>query len=80
MIVFVINCNFFIVLPIQLKTCSSNDFFLFTRESVRARNIGRVSEVLRARPRLIASGAQFIQACNDPNVHVHTFCKHWSFI
>ena len=36
MIVFGIHCNFFIVLPIQPKTCSSNVFFFFTRENVLA--------------------------------------------
>ena len=35
-------CNFFIVLPIRLKTCRSNVFFFFTRQNVPARNIGRV--------------------------------------
>ena len=29
MIVFGIHCNFFIVLPIRLKTCSFNGFFNF---------------------------------------------------
>ena len=29
MIVFGIHCNLFIVLPIRLKTCRSNDFLLF---------------------------------------------------
>ena len=78
MIVFGNDCNFFIVLPIPLKTCRYNDFFfftpiplktcryndfffftpiplkncryngffLFTCQSLRARKIGRVSEVL----------------------------------
>ena len=62
MIVFGNACNFFIVLPIPLKTCRYNDFFfftpiplktcryngffLFTCQSLRVRKIGRVSEVL----------------------------------
>ena len=37
MIAFGIHCNFFIVLPIRLKTCRSNDFLFFTRQNVRAR-------------------------------------------
>ena len=52
-IAFEIPCKFFIVLPIQLKIYRSNDFFFFTRQNVRARKIGRVPEVLRARTRPI---------------------------
>ena len=48
MIAFGIHCRFFIVSPIQLKTCGSNVFLFFKRENVRARKIDRVSEVLRA--------------------------------
>ena len=51
MIVFGIRCNFFIVLPIRLKTCRSNIFLSFTKQNVR------VSEVLYAR---LESGAQFV--------------------
>ena len=51
MIVFGIHCNIFIVLPIRLKTCRSNAFFFFIRRNVRARKIGRVSEILRAQVR-----------------------------
>ena len=51
MIVFGIHCNFFIVLPTRLKTCRSNGFLFFTRQNVRARKVGRVSEVLRTRAR-----------------------------
>ena len=49
MIAFGIDCNLFIVLPIPLKTCRSNDFFFFTRQNMRAKKMGLVSEVL---PRL----------------------------
>ena len=56
MIVFGIHCNFLIVLPIQLKTCRSNSFFLFTRQNVRLKGFA----CLNARS---ASGAQFVQAC-----------------
>ena len=35
--VFRTNCNFFIVLPIRLKTCRSNGFFFFTKQNLRAR-------------------------------------------
>ena len=55
MIAFGIHCSFFIVLPFQIKTCSSNVFF-FTRENVLTRKIGPVSEVLRARLRPIGIG------------------------
>ena len=65
MIIFRIHCNFFIVLPIRLKTCNPNVFLLFfTRQNVRAQNIGRVSEVLRPERARSASGAQFVQACD----------------
>ena len=56
MIVFGIDCNFLIVLPIALKTCRSMVFFFFTRQKERARNIGRLSEVLLARARPIGIG------------------------
>ena len=56
MIEFGIHGNFFIVLPIQLKTCRSNVFFVFARRDVRARKIGHVAEVLRL------LGVQFVQA------------------
>ena len=56
MIAFRIHCNFFIVSPIQLKTCRSNGFLFLTRQNVRARKIGRVSEVLRAGTRPIGIG------------------------
>ena len=48
MIVFGNYYNFFIVLPIRLKTCRTDIFFSFLRQNVLARKIGRVSEVLRA--------------------------------
>ena len=44
------------VLPVQLKTCRSNVFLFFTKQNVRPRKIGRVSEVSRAR-------TQFVQTC-----------------
>ena len=53
MIVVGVHCNVFIVLPIRLKTCRCNVFSFFTRQNVRARKIGRVSEVLRAQVRPI---------------------------
>ena len=49
MIVFGIHCKFFIGFPIRLKTFMSNGFLLFARPNVRARKIGRISEVLRTR-------------------------------
>ena len=52
MIVFEIPCNFFIVLPIRLKTCKYNGY----EQNVRARKIGLVSEILRARVRPIGIG------------------------
>ena len=56
MIAFGTHCNFFIVL-IRVKTCKSNVvFFFFARQNVRARKIGRVSEVLHARVRPIGIG------------------------
>ena len=61
MIVFGIDCNSFIVVPIRLKTCRSNAFFFFIRQNVRARKIGRVSEFLLAQVRRSASGAQSVQ-------------------
>ena len=54
MIVFGIDCNFFIVLSIRLKNCRSNVFF--TRQNVYAGQIARVSEVLRARARPMGIG------------------------
>ena len=62
MIVFRIHCNFFIILSIRLRTCSSNGFLFFTRQIVRDRKIGHVSELLRAQTRAIGIG-QFVQAC-----------------
>ena len=60
MIVFGIHCNFFTVLPIQLKTCRSNAFFFFARQNVRAQKIGLVLKVLHAQARLICiEGAIF---------------------
>ena len=56
MIVFGTDCNFFTVLPIQLKTCRFNVFFFFMFQNVRARKIGRVSEVLRVRASPIGIG------------------------
>ena len=57
MIVFEIHCNFFIVLPIRLKTCRSKEFFkIFYKANKRARKIGRVSEVLHAQARPIDIG------------------------
>ena len=49
MVVFGIHSNFLLVLPIRLKPCRSNGALFFTRQNVRARKIGGVSEVLRAR-------------------------------
>ena len=55
MIVFGIHCNFFIFLPIRLKTCRSNNL-LFLQGKMKKRKIGRVSEVLRAQARPIGMG------------------------
>ena len=55
-IVFSIHCNFLILLPFCLVSCRSNGFFLFARQNVRARIIGRVSEVLHDRERPIGIG------------------------
>ena len=41
MMVFGIRCNFFVDLPIRLKTCRSNIFLFFTRQNVRARKNGQ---------------------------------------
>ena len=49
MIVFGIHFNFFIVLPIRLKTGTYNGFLFFTRQNV-----------LRD---FACPGAQFVQAC-----------------
>ena len=65
MIVFGIHCNFFILLPIWLKTYRSNVFLFFTRQNMRARKVGRVWEVLRVRAQ---SGTQFVQACKERNL------------
>ena len=46
MIVFGINWNLFIVLPIRFKICRSYYFFFFTRQNVCPRKIGCISEVL----------------------------------
>ena len=56
MIVLGTHCNFFIVFPIRLKNCRSNGFFFFTRQNVRARKIGCVSDVFRALTRPIGIG------------------------
>ena len=56
MVVFGIHSNFLLVLPIRLKPCRSNGFLFFTRQNMRARKIGRVSEVLRARERSTVIG------------------------
>ena len=53
MIVLEIHLNYFIVLPIRLKTCRFN---VFTKQNVRAREIGRVLEVLCARACSIGIG------------------------
>ena len=44
-IMFRTHCNFFIVLPVRLKICRSNDAF-FTRQNVRAQKIGCVPGLL----------------------------------
>ena len=62
MIVFGIQCNFFIVFPIQLKTCRSNGFLVFTNHNVHTWKIGRTSEVLHA---WYWSVMQFVQAWNS---------------
>ena len=52
-----------IVLSIWLQICKSNEFFFFAKRNVHARKIGRASEVLCARARLIGIGQQFFKAC-----------------
>ena len=52
MVVCGIHCNLSLFLLIRPKTCRSNGFLRFTGQNVRARKIGRVSEVLRARVNL----------------------------
>ena len=65
MIVFGIQCNFFIVLPNQLKICRLMDFFFFFEGKIwRARKTGRISEVLRARVRLIGIGRTICSGLN----------------
>ena len=57
-ITFIIHSHFFIVLLIWLKVCRSNVFFFFfTKQNVRSRKIGCVSEVLHARTHLIGIGS-----------------------
>ena len=46
--VFGTNFDFFIVLPVLLKTCRFNVFFCFTGQNVRVRKIERIAKVLRA--------------------------------
>ena len=71
MIVFGNDCKFFIVLPIRLKTCRSNDFFLFYKAKClrgfalpsnpdrhRARNSSRS---LLVRTTIIFANAQELQ-------------------
>ena len=72
MIAFGIHCRFFIVSPIQLKTCGSNVFLFFKRENVRARKIDRVSEVLRAWPRPDWWKPLFLGEA-DPFTGIHPF-------
>ena len=64
MIVFRIYCNFFIVLPIRLKTCRSDGFFRFLQGKICAPEksgaaLQRFWVPERARS---ASDAQFVQA------------------
>ena len=74
MVVFGIHSNFLLVLPIRLKPCRSNGFLFFTRQNVRARKIGCVSEVLRARERsigighghAICPGLEHLKICHHP--------------
>ena len=62
MMVFRINCNFFIVLPIRLKTCRLNRFFFFTTWSMRA-FYRKVSQMFCAPERArLAWGVQFVMA------------------
>ena len=57
MIVFGIYCDFFIVLPIRLRTSISNVFFVFfTRQNVRARKIGRVSKEMHVQACSMGTG------------------------
>ena len=65
MIVFGTDCNFFIVLPIQLKTCRFKFLFYMSKcarpkNRVRFRGFVRPNASERARS---TSGAQFVQVC-----------------
>ena len=75
MIAFGIHCNFFIVLPIQLKPCRCNGFLLFTRQNERARKIGHISEVLCTWARPIGNGRTI---CPDLNMNQSVFTDKWS--
>ena len=68
--VFRIHCTFFIALPIRLKTCRSNVFFVFTRQNVRARKIRRVQRFCVPERARSTSGAQFVQACKPPSTNM----------
>ena len=59
MIVFGIHCNFLIVLPTRLKTCGSNG----PKKS-------ETQKLYVPERDLSASGAQFIQACNETVVEI----------
>ena len=62
MMVFRIKCNFFIVLPIRLKTCRLNRFFFFTMWCVRA-FYRQVSQMFCAPERARSAwGVQFVKA------------------
>ena len=73
------HCNFFIALSIRLKTYRSNDFLFFARQNVRARKIGRVSGVLRARARPIVIGRTICQGLKIAKGG-HLFCTFLSVL
>ena len=47
MIAYGIHCNFFIVLPIRLKTCRSNGFFFYKAKCARPKNGARLRGLAR---------------------------------
>ena len=57
-IVFVIHCNFFIVLPIRLKTCGSNVFSFYKAKCARPKNQGHLRGCVRP------SALDWHRACN----------------
>ena len=61
-IVFETHCDFFIVLPIRLKTCRSNDFSCLRVEICAPEKLGLFQRFRTPERAGEASGAQFVQA------------------